>query len=94
MTAPKPEKLDIAMNSRILRLFDFAVLAKSVPSATSTKHCLVPKVASDRGANFGTIQCLVLVAKGTDFVKTAKSKNPLFLVMSHISGFGAFFGQI
>ena len=63
-----------------------------VPSATSTKHYLVPKVSFDQGATFGTKQCLVLVAEGTDFAKTAKSNNRkilLFMAISNFSGFGA-----
>ena len=40
-------------------------MAISVPIAASTRHCLVPKVSSDQDATFGTKQCSVLAAIGT-----------------------------
>ena len=50
-------------------------MAISVPIAASTRHCLVPKVSSDQDATFGTKQCLVLVAIGTEIAISAKSQN-------------------
>ena len=48
--------------------FYFAEMAIWVPSAANTKHCLVPKSSSGQDATFGTKQCLVFVAEGTQIV--------------------------
>ena len=57
-----------------------------VPIATSTEHCLVPKVASDE--TFGPKQCLVLVAIGTEIAISAKSQNCNNSLKSNYIGLG------
>ena len=56
------------------------------PSGTITEHCLVPKVASDE--TFGTKQCLVLVAIGTEIAISAKSQNCNNSLKSNYIGLG------
>ena len=46
-----------------------------VPIATSTEHCLVPKVAPWPDEDFGTKQCSVIVPEGTEIAISAKWKN-------------------